>query len=618
MRNLMRSLLPRVLVFVVLIACDGRTPSAPPARAPVAQLELSAATTTLAVGTRLALTAVPRDANGLALVARTITWRTDDARVATVSDRGLLNALAPGNTIVRAESEGRSAIVPIAVVPADACTAPSVALPPVGETVVLPVGVRVCLGFGVGETTASDSEFALVAFSPAGDDAAQAAFSIVADRVVQVVAPAPSMARAQHTTARASRRPRHDAFHAAPSDGIGDAAIIADRPTVRGAQASLTVPREGDIVPLKLRAFGSCAPQPDALARVVSVLEHSIVYADIENPAGGFTDEELRAFAVQFDTLSVPLAHRMFGPLLDADRNLRVGLIFTHKAEDAVGFVATRDWRSVGECPNSNAGEYLYLSVPQPASVSPFVTRAFLARVLPSVLIHEYTHLISLSATGRMKTPWMEEGIAHIAEELLYRARAAQDAGVRQTRALIEADPERREAFASFQPMVENLAAYLAAPSASSPFGAVPTAATRGGAWSFLRFASDRRGGDEAARWRALLSTSANNPRTQLGDLLEVSRDWVLSHAFAHWGDPMRTAARFATPSWDMRSVLETVSTASLVWSPLPETVEKFTVGGRGAHYFRFRLASDRVAVLETRLEGESPGMLELHLLRVR
>ncbi len=606
-----------IFLVVALTGCDGRTPAAPPPRTPVAQLELSAATTTLAVGARLALNAVPRDANGSALVARTIDWRSDDVRVATVDQRGLVDALAPGNTIIRAESEGRVATIPITVVPADACTTPTIVLPPVGEAVALPVGARVCLGFAVGEATTDDNEFALVAFSPAWDDGVQTEFSIMADRVEAVSAAALPMVPVQHAAARTTDNRRHDAFHAAPPDVIA-ASAVTHRGAPRGPDASLTLPREGDVVPLKLRAFASCAPQPDALARVVSVLEHSIVYADIENPVGGFTDDELRAFAVQFDTLSVPLAHRMFGPLLDADRNGRVAMVFTHKAEDAVGFVATRDWRSVGECPNSNAGEYLYLSVPQPGSESPFTTREDLARVLPSVLIHEYTHLISLSATGRMKSVWLEEGVAHIAEELLYRARTAQHAGVRQTRALIESDPTRREAFASLRPVVENLAEYLAAPSASSPFGALPTATTRGGAWSFLRFASDRLGGDESVRWRALLSTSANNPRAQLGDLLEVSRDWLLSHAFAHWGDPTRTAPRFATPSWDMRSVLDGMPNAALVWSPLTSSATRFSVGGRGAHYFRFRLAPNRTASVETRLEGATLGALELHLLRVR
>jgi hypothetical protein len=609
--------LPGVLLLVLLHACDGRAPSAPPPRTPVAQLELSAATTTLAVGTRLTLTAVPRDANGIALVARTITWRADDARVVTVSDRGLVDALAPGTTRIRAESEGRTAIVPITVVPADSCTAPTVALPPRGEAVTLPVGERVCLGFGTEEATSHDHEFALVAFSPAPNEGAQTTFSIRADRIAQVAAPTQSMARVPRVTALTPQRLHHDAFHGPPSDVLGDGATVMNGDAVRGAaEATVTLPREGDVVSLKLRGFGGCAPQPDALARVVSVLEHSIVYADIENPAGGFSDEELRAFAAQFDTLSAPLALRTFGALLDADRNGRVAIVFTHKAGDAVGFVATRDWRSIGECPNSNAGEYLYLSVPEPASESPFTSRAFLARVLPSVLIHEYTHLISLSATGRMKSPWLEEGVAHIAEELLYRARTAQGAGVRQTRALIEADATRREAFASFQPTVENLAEYLAASTMSSPFGAVPTATTRGAAWSLLRFASDRRGGDESARWRALLAGAGVN--AQLGDQLAVSRDWVLSHAFAHWGDPSRTAARFATPGWDMRSVLETVPNAALAWSPLPEDTTQFTLGGLGAQYFRFGLRSDRLAVLETRVEGETPGALELHLLRVR
>lgn len=607
-------------LLLVLAASDGRTPSAPPPRTPVAQLELSAPTTTLAVGARLTLSAVPRDANGIALVARSIAWRSDDTRVATVTDRGLVDALAPGSTTIRAESEGRVATVPITVVPATDCTAPSVSLPRIGEAVALPVGEIVCLGAVADDSVTAHTEFALVAFSTAPDERTLTAFTIAADRTEPVAAAVTTMASAAGIATPERRTSLHAQFHGTPTELIVPRRSRARPDPAPSANASMMLPSEGDVVALKLRAFASCAPQPEAFARVVAVLEHSIVYADVENPTGGFSDDELRAFGVQFDTLSAPLAQQVFGPILDADRNGRVAMVFTHKAGDAVGFVASRDWTSVGECPNSNAGEFLYLSVPQPGSESPGTSRAFLARVMPSVLIHEYTHLISFSATGAPKAPWLEEGIAHIAEELLYRARTGQQDGERQTRAHIEADPRRLEAFASFQPSLDNFAEYLAAPAMASPFGALPTSPTRGAAWSWLRFASDRRGGDESARWRALLSESGFNTvlRAQFGDLLELSRDWVLSHAFAHWGDAARTAPRFATPSWDLRSVLDGGSGSALAWFPLTESPALFTVGGLGAHYFRFRLADDRVARVETRLEGDVPGPVELHLLRVR
>src|SRR5690606_9252007 len=118
-----------LLLPLMLSACDSGTPSGPPPRSPVVRLDVSTADTTLAVGARLALTAVARDSIGRALVARTILWSTGDARVAVGNDRGLVDAVAPGRTSVSAESEGRTATVAITVVAADACTAPTIALP---------------------------------------------------------------------------------------------------------------------------------------------------------------------------------------------------------------------------------------------------------------------------------------------------------------------------------------------------------------------------------------------------------------------------------------------------------------------------------------------------------
>ena len=51
-------------------------------------------------------TATPKDANGIVLQGRTVLWSTSTASVASVTDSGVISAIAPGTTVVSAVSEG--------------------------------------------------------------------------------------------------------------------------------------------------------------------------------------------------------------------------------------------------------------------------------------------------------------------------------------------------------------------------------------------------------------------------------------------------------------------------------------------------------------------------------
>jgi uncharacterized protein YjdB len=85
-------------------------PSAPA----VATVVVSPATHTLRVTFEVQLSASPRDANGNTL-ARTVTWTSVDDRIARVSAAGLVTAVGPGTTFIRAESNGRFGSAQIAV-----------------------------------------------------------------------------------------------------------------------------------------------------------------------------------------------------------------------------------------------------------------------------------------------------------------------------------------------------------------------------------------------------------------------------------------------------------------------------------------------------------------------
>lgn len=74
---------------------------------PVASILVSPSQASLQVGQSVTLVAEPRDARGVALTGRTVTWQSATPGVATVNaTTGLVTAIAPGTATVTASSEG--------------------------------------------------------------------------------------------------------------------------------------------------------------------------------------------------------------------------------------------------------------------------------------------------------------------------------------------------------------------------------------------------------------------------------------------------------------------------------------------------------------------------------
>src|SRR5215207_7988446 len=101
-----------------LTSCGGGDDGTAGPPSPVASVSLAPESPQLTVGQTLALTATPRDQAGNALTGRAVTWSSNNADVATVSAAGLVTALALGDAIVSATSEGVSGSATAHVAPA--------------------------------------------------------------------------------------------------------------------------------------------------------------------------------------------------------------------------------------------------------------------------------------------------------------------------------------------------------------------------------------------------------------------------------------------------------------------------------------------------------------------
>ncbi|MCC6318430.1 MAG: Ig-like domain-containing protein [Gemmatimonadaceae bacterium] len=82
---------------------------------PVASITIAPNGATVLVGGTQQLTATARDANGVTLPGRIVTWISGAPSVATVSQSGLVSAVGPGSAVIFAGTEGVSASVTITV-----------------------------------------------------------------------------------------------------------------------------------------------------------------------------------------------------------------------------------------------------------------------------------------------------------------------------------------------------------------------------------------------------------------------------------------------------------------------------------------------------------------------
>jgi uncharacterized protein YjdB len=76
------------------------------------------ATTTLVAGQTTTLTPVVKDANGLVVTDRVVTWTSSNPTVATVTSAGLVRALVTGTATITATSETKSGSTALTVTPA--------------------------------------------------------------------------------------------------------------------------------------------------------------------------------------------------------------------------------------------------------------------------------------------------------------------------------------------------------------------------------------------------------------------------------------------------------------------------------------------------------------------
>ena len=415
----------------------------------------------------------------------------------------------------------------------------------------------------------------------------------------------------------------------------------------RGMSRSISVaaPAVGDLLTLNV-GMGACSPVENRGGRIVAIGAQSIIVSDTLNPAGGFSTADFQRFAARFDTLVYPLDIANFGTPADIDQNKKIVILFTTAVNALTpansqsyvgGFFFDRDLFPVANtpefgqgCAGSNFSEMFYLLAPDPTGAINGNKRptAFVDSVTTSVLAHEFQHLINASrrlyvtqGVEEFEETWLNEGLSHVAEELLFFHEAGLTSRTNIDTIKVRSTNTIRIAFNT--DMAANAGRYrdfLVAPSENSPFRDDDSLETRGAAWNLLRYLADRKGGAEVTTWQSLVNTATvgmTNLRRVFGSDLAVQvHDWNVSHYTDDFvaGVP----AQQLQPSWNWHSLFKALAGSGPAYPLEVKTLTGGTASGTliggAAAYYRFSVPPGTVASVTL----AAPGPIYARVVRLR
>jgi hypothetical protein len=233
-------------------------------------------------------------------------------------------------------------------------------------------------------------------------------------------------------------------------------------------------------------------------------------------------------------------------------------------------------------CAASNVGEMFYMLVPDSTgAVNGNVrSKSFVMNVTVGTIAHEYQHLINAArrlyvlkqgGSSWQEEVWLNEGLSHIAEELVYYRASRNTPRSNISSSAIRSSQAQVDAFNNF--MLANYGRYksfLTSSSFNSPYANNDELATRGATWSFLRYAADRIGTSDGNLWYRLVNagpTGFANLQSALGvdedGLAALVRDWATS---VYTDDLVPgIPSSYSQPSWNWRGMFQ-----SLFAQPIP------------------------------------------------
>jgi len=633
-----------VTIFATSENKSGSTPLTVTA-IPVNAVTVTPPTDSILVAQTVQLSAATTDAAGHTLTGRTIAWNSATPTVAAVSTAGLVTAVAVGSTNISATSEGKA---DTALITVSTCGTPlQLAL---GEVHALTVAEKASLCINSG---ASASEYVLVPFSNSTVASTTTPVHLTATNTAAVLAPLGSRQTSSATgfgvpqgafTGQSlepefrARERQELSSRMASLHGTLQAPMHGPLSTyLTGVASSPTV---GSVIQLNANLTGGgCDAKVLHPAKVIAVLTHTIVLSDTLSPTGRYTDVEMTAFGQAFDTLGYALDTLNFGAPTDIDGNGRVAIFFTPGVNAipgppggyVLGLQTSRDLFPVANCAGSNEGEMFYMPVPDPNQTinGNYTSEATLSNTVLTTLVHEFQHLINagrriyVNNASSLEEVWLNEGLSHIAEELLYYRVSGNAPKSNIDLTLLQSSQAQLDAANTyiFQNFLR-LRTYMLAPETNSPFAQVDGLQMRGAIWELLRYSQDRRGGTERSAWYSLVNTTITgqtNYNAVFGNIITMAHDWSIAQVADDAS--LGVAAIYTNPSWNFRSLMPPVNggTFPLLTHSLASTAVDVSLSGGGSAYVRFRVAASTVAhVTATSSSQAVPSSVDVTLVRTQ
>lgn len=640
---------------------------------PAAQIVTLPGTLSFGVGDTVRIQASIRDQFGNPVSQTAVTWSSLEPAIASVSS-GLVTARAVGSTrIIASASSGTTSVADtvlttVGVAGSSFCGSRDVITPAVGDVLLLSSASRSaerCIGANI-----AGAEFALVAVNTANTFGTIAALDALALGISTPPAIAAAfMAQAEYAAplSSAPHRATDGGFEAAlrsrerrelpehvsaARERFGDMSRRMAQAGDATIAAQTVPPAVGSFLTLNAQAFSACQQANNRTGRVVAVSERAIIVADTANPSGGYTDQEYRDVAAAFDSVTYPLATEYFGDPTNLNGTGKITLFYTRAVNDLTprnadyvvgGFFFARDLypktarNNLPACAGSNERELMYLLVADPNGQVNGNARSKndVTRLNRTTVVHELQHLIN---AGRrlLVTPgattseevWLDEGLAHTAEELLYFRLA--NVGSREN---LNIDAVRRntDLFSSYA--IQNFGrfnSYLRATESQSPYAPNDSLSTRGAAWHFMRYAAGRLPSNEPAFYKKL----AAGPRAGLANLTEAIPDgaistWLRDWAVAVFADDLATnlAPAYSIPSWNFRSIFPALTIGGQTLGRYPLATRTLSAGtplrlnlaGGGISHARFTVGAAQRALVSVSANGRVPSdNVQLAIVRYR
>ncbi|HEX6068367.1 MAG TPA: Ig-like domain-containing protein [Longimicrobiaceae bacterium] len=620
-----------LLAALLASACDdGVGPPPPPPT-----LTITPSVHSIQVGETHRFTASFRDPGDPGGASPTILWASLDAAVATVSSDGTVLGVGPGMTRIIASAGSVADTSQIQVeAPPEGCDVAPVTMA-VGQVRRFTGGAALdlCLQGG--------AEYALVAANATGG----ATTTLVSAEGVTapVGPPSPSLAPSLNIaplTRSTAREPLSVSFERElrrrERAQLSPAAARLARNGFRAAQAAAPL-AEGDL--MQLNASTDCQATSPRTGRIRYIGERSIIVADTANPGGGFTAQDYARFGMTYDTLLHQVVTSNFGSPAGMNGESRVVIFFTRAVNeltpaDAEGVVGGFFWAGDlfprASCAGSNEREMFYVLAPDPSGTINGNVRsvAYVQRSTAGTIAHELQHLINASRrifvndAPEWEESWLNEGLSHIAEELVFYRRMGLAPGQNLGPAQIAGTQERVDITVLYG--ISNLLRldnYLKDVEAQGPFQDDDDLATRGASWQYLRYALDRKGGDQRALLRSLVDSHTAGLENLQAVLGVDPIAWFVDDVTGLYADDAVAAAatEFRHPSWQYRPVLDWAADGfRLKVRPLTQGLTtSLELEGWGTGYLRAAVTAGTVGKIHIGT-GDAPPPPDLRLVLMR